>query len=167
MKAANVMGVMGLAMVTATTLLAAEPAAEEQEKEAQRAAEIRMTVQAICPVSGQKLGGHGKPVAVKIGEEEVYLCCKGCAKGKVDAKHWATIHANFAKAQGICPVMGHALPKDAKWTIVHGRIVYVCCPPCIKKIEAGPDPYLKKVDELYAASLEKKEKDKKSKESEE
>ena len=113
-------------------------------------------MQEICPVSGEKLGSHGKPILAKIGEEKVFLCCKGCASGKVKPKHWAKIHANFAKAQGICPVMKKKLPDKAKWTIVEGRIVYVCCPPCIKKIEAEPDTHLKKIDELYLASLEER-----------
>lgn len=115
--------------------------------------EIHAAVQQICPVSGQKLGSHGAPVKVKIGEEAVFLCCKGCLKGKVDPNHWATIHANFAKAQRICPVMKHELPDAPKWTIVQGQIVFVCCPPCTEKIAADPATYLKQVDELYVASL--------------
>jgi hypothetical protein len=94
-----------------------------------------MAVQEICPVSGQRLGAHGDPIKVQIGQETMFLCCKGCLQGKVEAKHWATIHANFAKAQRICPVMKHELP------------------PCIKKIEADAKTYLQKLDELYAASL--------------
>ena len=53
-------------------------------------------------------------------------------------------------------VMKKALPKNAKWTIVNGRIVYVCCPPCIKKIEAEPEKYLKMVDQSYSESLKAK-----------
>lgn len=116
--------------------------------------QLHIAVQAICPVSGQKLGAHGTPIKVKIGEEIVFLCCKGCLQGKVNPQHWATIHANFAKAQHICPVMKHELPKNPKWTIVAGQIVYVCCPPCTKKISANPSKYLRQVDELYAASLQ-------------
>ncbi len=138
----------------APTVVAAEPKGDEAKKPT--SAEIRMAVQQICPVSGQKLGEHGKPIAVKIGKEQVFLCCKGCTTGKVKPEHWATIHVNFAKAQRICPVMKHDLPKGAKWTIVEGRVVYVCCPPCIKKIEAEPKAYLKAVDELYLASLKKR-----------
>lgn len=140
--------------------MAAEPTGDEAKQPT--SAEIRMAVQEICPVSGQKLGSHGVPIEVKIGEEQVFLCCKGCTTGKVKPEHWATIHANFAKAQRICPVMKNELPKGAKWTIVEGRIVYVCCPPCIKKIEADPKAYLKQVDELYLASL-KKQKEKEAK----
>ena len=53
--------------------------------------------------------------------------------------------------------MDKALPKNAKWTIAEGQIVYICCPPCAKKITADPKTYLQKVDELYAASLKAKE----------
>ncbi len=118
--------------------------------------QVLAAVQQICPVSGNKLGEHGTPLKVKIGKEEVFLCCKGCTKRKIDPKHWATIHANFAKAQVQCPVMEEKLPKNPKWTVVKGRIVYVCCPPCTKKVEANPDKYVKMVDALYVASLKKK-----------
>jgi hypothetical protein len=132
----------------------AEPSDDKQPQ--LTSAQIHMAVQETCPVSGGKLGSHGDPVLAKIGKEKVFLCCKECASGKLKPEHWATIHANFAKAQGICPVMKHKLPKQSKWTIVEGQIVYVCCPPCIKKIEADPKTFLKQVDELYLASLKQR-----------
>ena len=66
------------------------------------------------------------------------------------------LNSNFAKAQGICPIMKKELPKQPKWTVVDGQIVYVCCPPCTQKIEADSETYLKKIDELYTASLRAK-----------
>ena len=126
--------------------------AEEPTKRDQ----LKIQIQSICPVSGTKLGDHGKPVKAKIGKEHVFLCCKACLQGKVARQHWATIHANFAKAQRICPVMKHELPEKPKWTIVEGQIVYICCPPCTKKIAADPKGYLTKISELYAASLKTK-----------
>lgn len=123
-------------------------------QELSRRDQLKAAVQQICPVSGNQLGAHGQPLKVKIGQEEIFLCCKGCTKGQVKPQHWATIHANFATAQGICPVMKHELPKNAKWAIVQGQIFYVCCPPCIEKIEADPATYLRKLDELYSASLQ-------------
>jgi hypothetical protein len=96
----------------------------------------------------------GDPIKVQVGEEIVFLCCKGCMKQKIKPEHWATIHTNFAKAQRICPVMKHELPKRPKWTIVDGEIIYVCCPPCTEKIAAEPQKYLRAVDELYIAALE-------------
>jgi hypothetical protein len=127
------------------------------DKEKMTRDQLRAAVQKICPVSGNKLGAHGTPVKVKMGKETVFLCCKGCLKGKVDAKRWATIHANVAAAQTKCPVMNKTLPKNPKWTIVEGQIVYICCPPCADKITADPKTYLRKVDQLYAASLKAKQ----------
>ena len=115
--------------------------------------QIHMAVQESCPVSGQRLGEHGTPIKVKVGEEEVFLCCQNCLKGKINPQHWATIHENFARAQRICPVLTNELPANPKWTIVDGQIVFVCCPPCTTKIAAEPDLFLKQVDELYLASL--------------
>jgi hypothetical protein len=120
--------------------------------------QLRMAVQEICPVSGDQLDPEGEPIRVIIGEakEEVFLCCPGCAKGKIKPEHWATIHANIANAQGVCPIMKKELPKGAKWTIVSGQVVYVCCPPCIKKIVAKPEDSLKQVDGYYTAYLKAK-----------
>ena len=102
---------------------------------------------------GEPLGSMGTPVKVKIGEEELFLCCEACRKKQIDRAHWNTIHANFAKAQGTCPVMEKSLPPNPKWTIVNGQIVYVCCPPCTEKIQAAPAKYITKLDELYKTSL--------------
>ena len=112
----------------------------------------RIAVQDICPVSGQKLGDHGLPVQARIGEVEVFLCCESCLKGQVNATHWKTIHTNFAKAQGKCLVMDNKLPKQPKWSIVNGRVIFVCCPPCIEKLEAEPDKFVKKLDAVYQSS---------------
>ncbi|QEG35809.1 hypothetical protein [Bythopirellula goksoeyrii] len=119
--------------------------------------QLRIAVQEICPVSGEKLGSMGSPVKVAIGEaqEEVFLCCAGCAKGKIDPQHWAAIHANIAKAQGKCPIMKKNLPATgAKWTVAQGEIIYVCCPPCIKKINANPEAAVAQVDAYYTAYLQ-------------
>ena len=114
----------------------------------------KIGVQAICPVSGKPLGSMGKPVKVKVGDEELFLCCRGCARGQIDKQHWVTIHENFARAQGKCPVMDKSLPARPKWTFIDGQIVYVCCPPCTRKIEKEPAKFLNKVAEYYAASLD-------------
>ena len=116
--------------------------------------QLRIAAQQICPTSGTKLGEHGTPIKVKVGKEHVFLCCKGCLKKKISPKHWATIHSNLAKAQHECPVMEHKLPKNPKWTIVDGQIVFICCPPCTKKIGADPKTYLQKIDKLYTTSLQ-------------
>lgn len=123
-------------------------------EEPSRRDQLRIAVQEICPVTGEKLGEHGTPIKAKVGEGTVFVCCEECLKGKIDARHWATIHANIVNAQGICPVMKKPLLAKPKWTIVEGQIVFVCCPPCGGKITAEPETYLRQIDELYSASLE-------------
>lgn len=145
-------------------ILSAGLAVQGQEPTAREKAQIRrdrlhVAVQEICPVSGQLLGEHGPPLKAVVGEqkEEVFLCCKACMEREINPKHWATIHANFAKAQRICPVMEQELPKNPKWTFVKGRIAYVCCPPCTEKIAEDPESYLRKLDALYVAALQEKQ----------
>ena len=118
---------------------------------------LQIAVQSICPISGQKLGAHGTPIKVQVGKELVFICCRGCLQNKISPKHWATIHANFAKAQRICPVMKKELPRNPKWIVVEGQIVYVCCPPCTDRIEREPARYLQIVEQNYAASLQAKQ----------
>ncbi|GIX05091.1 MAG: hypothetical protein KatS3mg114_0960 [Planctomycetaceae bacterium] len=144
-----------LALLVGVGRIASGQGQTERDREQVRRDEVLIAVQQICPVSGQKLGEHGTPIKVTIGEqkEQVFLCCRGCLQQKVEPKHWATIHANFAKAQRVCPVMKQELPQSPKWTIVEGHVVYVCCPPCTKKIEADPKAFVRQIDQLYAASL--------------
>jgi hypothetical protein len=139
-----------LALAFAATGLCSFASAQEVSQRDQ----LHIAVQAICPISGQKLGEHGPPIKVKVGEETVFLCCQGCLEQKIDPNHWATIHANCAKAQRICPVMKKELPTNPKWTIVEGQVVYVCCPPCAKKIAADPKTFLRQIDDLYLSSLQ-------------
>ena len=139
-------------LVVVAVIMGIGPAAKGDEP-SQRD-QLRIAVQGICPVTGEKLGEHGQPIKAKVGEETVFLCCEGCLKGKIDAQHWAIIHANFAKAQGICPVMKKTLPANPKSTIIEGQVVYVCCPPCGGKIASDPATYLRQIDQLYAASLQ-------------
>jgi len=152
MKSITTIAAMAVIMSAAQFSLGQAPLDTSQEQ--QRRDQLRAAVQDICPVTGGKLGSMGDPIKVQVGQETVFLCCKGCLKQKIKPEHWATIHANVAKAQGICPVMKHDLPKTPKWTIVEGQIVYVCCPPCTKKIAADPQTYLRAIDQLYIASLD-------------
>ena len=154
MRMSSTLAAMIVLLSAAQVSMAQAPldAAQEQAKRDQ----LRAAVQDICPVSGEKLGSMGQPIKVKVGEETLFMCCKGCLKQKIKPEHWTTIHANYAKAQRICPVMKKELPKNPKWTFVDGQIVYVCCPPCTKKIAADPQNYLRAIDQLYIASLDAK-----------
>lgn len=34
--------------------------------------------QHVCPVTGELLGSHGKPIAIHVDSRVVYVCCEGC-----------------------------------------------------------------------------------------
>jgi hypothetical protein len=130
-----------------------EPKKESPEQRRER---LQIAVQAICPVSGESLTSHAKPVKMTDPEtkEVLYVCCEDCLKSKPDAKHLDKIRANFAKAQGHCLVMtDNEVSEKSKMGIVEGHAVFVCCPPCIKKMTAAPEKFLAKLDDLYEASL--------------
>ena len=121
-----------------------------KQKAAARSEQLHIQAQAICPVTGEKLGSMGEPVKVKVGEEVAYLCCKGCLNKKISAEHWKTVQANLAKAQGVCPIMLEPVDASMKSTVVSGRRIYVCCPPCIQKIQAQPGQALETLDQLIS-----------------
>jgi YHS domain-containing protein len=127
--------------------------------EAQRLA-TAIEVQRTCPASGQPLGKMGKPIAVTVGGKTVYVCCADCIE-EVKAnptKYFAkkppltvtkAIEADAAAIaeQKLCPVMDE--PLDAMGgpykTVVDGRVVYLCCPGCAKKLHATPAVFLQKL----------------------
>ena len=54
-----------------------------------------------CPVSGDELGGMGKPYSFEQDGREIKLCCKGCLKDfkKDPAKYIKVIEKEEAKAK--------------------------------------------------------------------
>jgi YHS domain-containing protein len=123
-------------------------------------------LQQVCPVMDEQLGSMGTPLKVIGLERDVYLCCKGCLKflEKEPEKYLAKLpalpnsekpivvkatkeDARFVAAQKTCPVMDE--PLDAMggpWkTVVAGRVVYLCCPGCAKKLHANPEVFLEKL----------------------
>ncbi|MEZ6096113.1 MAG: hypothetical protein R3C03_18125 [Pirellulaceae bacterium] len=119
--------------------------------------QLHIHAQGICPVTGEKLGSMGEPVKVPVGDEEVaFLCCKSCVGKEIKLEHWQTIQANLAAAQGTCPVMGKPVDSSMESTVIRGRKIFVCCPPCIEKIQADPDGFIAKIDEQIAKNTEGK-----------
>ena len=119
--------------------------------------------QKLCPVMDEPLGSMGTPLKVSGLRREVFLCCKGCLKflEKEPEKYLAKlpplpgpavtkatkVDARFVSTQKVCPVMDE--PLDAMGgpfrTVVNGRVVYLCCPGCAKKLHASPERFLKKL----------------------
>lgn len=61
----------------------------EQAPASQPAAEGESA--ALCPVSGEEIGGHGDPVKVMVEGKEITVCCDGCVKPlKEDPKKYLT-----------------------------------------------------------------------------
>ena len=54
------------------------------------------------------------------------------------------------KPQTVCPVMGGKINKK-QFADVQGKRIYVCCPGCIKLIEAKPKVYIKKLEDAGVA----------------
>jgi YHS domain-containing protein len=122
--------------------------------------------QKLCPVMDTPLGSMGTPLKVSGLGRDVFLCCKGCLKSlkKEPQKYLAKLpplpgatkssvvkatkaDARFVAAQKLCPVMEK--PLDAMGgpyrTVVEGRVVYLCCPGCAKKLHANSSVYLEKL----------------------
>ncbi len=124
-----------------------------------------IALQQRCPVMDEPLGSMGPPLKVTGLGRDVFLCCKGCLKflEKDPAKYLAKLpplseekptvvkateaDSRFVAAQKLCPVVDE--PLDAMGgpfrTVVEGRVVYLCCPGCAKKLHANPAAYLAKL----------------------
>lgn len=117
--------------------------------------------QKVCPVSGQPLGAMGKPIAVSLGEQTVYVCCAGCVDAvKSEPTKFASqrgVKLTVAKAteadrdavarQGVCPVMDEPLGSMGAPLKVTGlgREVFLCCKGCLKFLRKQPQQYLAKL----------------------
>lgn len=118
---------------------------------------LRIAVQKICPVSGRELPRDQKlPHWIDSkSNEQLYVCCEKCVAGTADDKHLETIRARQAKAQKDCLVMDNEVSSDSKSQIIGGYRIFVCCPPCFKKVEKAQDKYFSKLDSLHEQFLKK------------
>lgn len=120
-----------------------------------------IAAQQVCPVSGQPLGSMGAPIPVTIDSHTIYVCCAGCIDAvkanpnkylanKLESKvvPITEVDAKFVAAQKLCPVLD--MPLDSMGgpykTILEGRVVYLCCPGCVKKLTASPQHYFAKLE---------------------
>lgn len=111
-----------------------------------------------CPVSGEKLGSMGDPVALTVEGRKVKLCCKGCVSKieKDPVKYLALVDEGFSSQQrpyyplSTCVVSGEPLVEDGKdiaLEVVHkNRLFRLCCKGCIKKLKADPETYFTALD---------------------
>lgn len=156
MKRSTLSGIVIAAML-APVVFAANPQ-HAKEADLERRAKLRIGVQKICPVSGRELDIEKTSYTVTDPEtkENLYVCCQQCSQGKPKASYMETISENLAKAQKHCLVMkDNEITEKSKTAIIEGQRIYICCPPCTKKMAAAPDKYLAILDDLYESSLKK------------
>ena len=118
--------------------------------------------QATCPVSGKRLGSMGSPVAVALGKDTIYTCCKGCVQAlqsepsqfsrfpkELSVIKPTAADANAIARQRVCPVMDEPLDAMGGPYRVNaaGRIIYICCPGCAGRISSDPSKYVAKLRE--------------------
>jgi hypothetical protein len=141
---------LGLAFAMAAAWLGQSARADDKSAHED---ELMIAAQKTCPISGEALGEMGAPVKTKIGDQTVFLCCKACVGKEISQENRQKLTANLIAAQGICPVLGKPLPKDAASVVVNNRQVFVCCKMCIAKIQADPAKFIAKVDSLLEKNL--------------
>ena len=107
-----------------------------------------------CIVSGEKLGEMGKAYVFTQAGQEVKLCCKDCLKkfNSDSAKYMKTIAEANVYPLDTCVVSGEKLGDMGKaYVFAHdGHVVKLCCKSCLKKFNADPAKYLKKIAEAKA-----------------
>jgi YHS domain-containing protein len=137
----------------------------------------QVSVQRICPVTGEKLGSMGRPISVSVSGRTIQVCCQACVAAvqrnpekylqrvaeeigaiPFDASRGSSdsLQSNLqASGQRLCPVtgeelgsMGPPIPVNAS-----GRTIQVCCEACVAAVKRNPAKYFAKVaDEIGSAS---------------
>jgi hypothetical protein len=136
--------------LVATALVANLVAADDQATQQAQTDRLLIQSQRICPVTGKDLRSMGGPVKAEVGKATVFLCCKGCFGQPLNKEHWSKVQANIADAQGLCPIFKKPLGDHPVPVVVNHRLLFVCCKPCTKKVEADPSRSIAFVNEQLA-----------------
>ena len=108
-----------------------------------------------CVVSGEKLGEMGKAYAFTHDGQEVKLCCKDCLKkfNAAPAKYLKQIADVKMYPLDTYVVSGEKLGEMGNsYVFTHdGQVVKLCCKDCLKKFNASPATYLKKIADAKAS----------------
>lgn len=123
--------------------------------------------QILCPVTDETLGSMGEPIAIRLGERTLYVCCQACVNAvkrnperylrKVDAELPTLQHPERAPrqiptrwgGQKACPVTGEALGDMGEPIPIElgDRTMFVCCESCVDEVSRSPAKYLRRVDQ--------------------
>jgi YHS domain-containing protein len=106
--------------------------------------------QATCPVMGNKIVDDSY---VDYQGQRVYFCCAGCEAPflKDPDKFFeqaAKDKVMFENVQTTCPMTGEPIEKNKEHFVYYkGRGIYFCSDESVKKFEAEPEKYLRKMRE--------------------
>lgn len=139
MKATATLILALLALAPAAASQQAKPAAQPAEPAVK--AEKMLAAQTTCPISGETL--ENKDHFVDYQGHRIYTCCDKCiAKVAAFPDYFIFKMYNEGVApenvQTTCPVSGETLEDKENFVQVGSMKIYVCCPKCIKKVQADP-----------------------------
>lgn len=139
-----------LLLCFALTLCAhAAPETSEATEEGSTTNSILPYPLSTCVVSGEKLGEMGDPIVFTHENQEIKLCCKMCKKKfqKAPEDYLPKLEVKPYPLT-TCIVTDEDLGSmgDAVSIIHEGQELKFCCNGCIKKFNADPDTYLKKLE---------------------
>ena len=137
----------------------------------------QVSVQRICPVTGEELGSMGRPIPVSVSGRTIQVCCQACVAAvqrnpekylQRVAEEIGTMRSHApqgssdprqsnlqASGQRLCPVTGEELGSMGPPipVTVSGRTIQVCCEACVAAVKRNPAKYFAKVaDEMGSAS---------------
>ena len=114
------------------------------------------------------MGSMGTPIKVLVGDQPIYLCCKGClgkvqkdpdvylqkvaSAGRIMVTTATTSDQAAIAQQRVCAVSGGKLGgmgTPVKITM-GGQSLFVCCKGCTGKVEKNSDHYFAKATQLRA-----------------
>ena len=129
-------------------------------------------IQLLCPVTGEKLGSMGSPIAVHVMGRTLQVCCNSCVSAirrnpemylrqfdadlvsgnqvrpQSDDLHrfpaQETHQPTRRSQQKLCPVTGEELGSMGPPVAVNvgGRMIDVCCQACVGAVRRNPTKYL-------------------------
>jgi Cu(I)/Ag(I) efflux system membrane fusion protein len=78
-----------------------------------------IALQRVCPVTGSPLGSMGDPVAVRLGEHSVFICCEGCRQKLTDHAEYYLARMQTVTADGVLSVPERAVIDTGREKVVY------------------------------------------------
>jgi YHS domain-containing protein len=120
--------------------------------------EVKPYPLSTCLITGEKLGGMGKPYVMTAQDREIKFCCPGCLKDyekdptaylkKLEAAEKQAAQKNPYPLT-TCLVLGEKLGSMGEgYTFVYNdKEIKLCCAGCLSTFKKDPAKYLKKLEQ--------------------